>query len=571
MFGMGIGRMGRVIILTVLQRALSALRALGTNGHAYTAGTGSVNGLNTGNYTLSDGSTGLAAVDGPVGLVLDGAGSVGSELAGTLDGTWTRDATVSNVGSTMVAAGLTTGINGFFKSIGASGTGNTFLVTVVVSAYTSGQITAWLGVQQNAASNAFISGTGTLQFYVTATGSANGFIIIGSNVASNTWTVSSISAKQVTGIHATQATAGNRPTLIRGVVNLGLSSANVGNATYWTPNQVNAIAANLVTPNAVSSTHLVTQTVTTLAQVYTVAFELRPNGYTKFACRENTSTGAYAAFNCVGAGSVLVTSSTTATILALASGAYLVTLTLTTAAVASQFGSYVLDAAYTNTTPNAYLWSGDNVSGTYINGFGLFTGTYTATQILAAGGIPLTTAAAASNASAGKFALSFDGVDDILSMPQAAYGIADDFVVIVAATCNNKAAFPFPIIAAKSDSGAIPQIGSLYFDASGFASALYRTDANVNTFVPGPVFSDSTPCVLTHIKQAGFCRTDVNNTLGTPVAAPGGVYTVNAGAIGTVLNGLISQVYVLKGSFTEAQILTFKRAAAATLNNGPVF
>jgi hypothetical protein len=223
------------------------------------------------------------------------------------------------------------------------------------------------------------------------------------------------------------------------------------------------------------------------------------------------------------------------------------------------------------TQVDLYLLRDGGATGTVIlDSAAIFQGTLTASQILSEGGIPLTTAAAASNPSAGRYSWGLDGGDSLV-ISQAAYGISDNFAVFAAATCNNKAAYPFPISAAKSESGNFPIIAGVYFDAAGFASALYRTDAGVDSFYIGPAFTDSTPCVLTHTKQSGFCRTDVNNTLGTPIAAPSGTYTVNQGNIGAALNGTIAQVVVVKGSLTESEILMLKRFTISAIPNGPQF
>jgi len=73
-------------------------------------------------------------------------------------------------------------------------------------------------------------------------------------------------------------------------------------------------------------------------------------------------------------------------------------------------------------------------SGT-VSSFGLFKGTWTAAQILAEGGIPTTTATAASNPSAGKYWWSFDGSND--SLLSGNLGITNACTIVIAGRVNS--------------------------------------------------------------------------------------------------------------------------------------
>ena len=75
MYGLALGRVGAEQPNSIQNAALGILRRYGTNAHVYLPGANGVaiSGLSSGNYTLSDGSTGYSAVDGTAGLVLDAA------------------------------------------------------------------------------------------------------------------------------------------------------------------------------------------------------------------------------------------------------------------------------------------------------------------------------------------------------------------------------------------------------------------------------------------------------------------------------------------------------------------
>lgn len=180
--------------------------------------------------------------------------------------------------------------------------------------------------------------------------------------------------------------------------NLLLNSKNQQGAG-WTAGSFQPIGSdNLLKPNAINTPHNQAQTITTAAGQVTFSFELRPAGYTRFGFREGTISGNYLVVDCVGAGTILQSNLVTSSSISLIStGSYRITVEIPVTAAAHQFSFFIIDNGYTTGSPHGYNYVGDTVSGMYLDAAGLFEGTYTAAQILAQGGIPLTTTVANGN------------------------------------------------------------------------------------------------------------------------------------------------------------------------------
>ena len=366
-------------------------------------------------------------------------------------------------------------------------------------------------------------------------------------------------------VNASQSTGANRPTERRGVVNLALNSKNAAGAA-WAANAVAAISGNLLTPNNSVVTHGVSQSITTNASATTLCFEVRPNGYTKFGFRENTATGAWATFDCTGAGSVLATNLiTTSAIDLVSSGNYRITLTYTAGGGANTFAIYVLNAAYTNAAPHAYTYAGDQVSGMYLDAFALFTGTLTAAQILSAGGIPLTTTTAASS-TAGNYALQFNGSSNYLSLSAPLFQQTDDWCVVAGAQSNSAAAHCVFSNAAGGASEALPEIG---FDSSGHAYLTLVGGGTTVTLTSSSTYI-GTPVVICARKVGSTIVLRVNGVQVATGSTSGTYTTATNGAIGALPRssvtdyhlGMIYGMPIIKGTVTDADMLTQERWVA---------
>jgi len=188
--------------------AITILRKFGTDAHVYLPGIGALNGLTAGNYLDSAGTT-AATVDNPVGLVLDGAGGLGVQLISTPT-SWSTGTGISvNTGASSVAF---SGVQGAYAvsiiSSASVATNSTYAVSFTVSV-TQGAVQVKVGTTDK-----YYSVGGTYTYYIVASGT--GVVLVqdqGYNGSRFIGTVSNISVKEVTGIHASQATTANKPIL----------------------------------------------------------------------------------------------------------------------------------------------------------------------------------------------------------------------------------------------------------------------------------------------------------------------------------------------------------------------
>jgi hypothetical protein len=196
-------------VQTLGQKIAAILRKYGTDAHVYLPGIGVINGLTAGNYLDSAGTT-HATVDNPVGLVLDAAGSVGSELIPQpLDLTaWTTIGTLSAVNA-----------NSFINTSGG-GAGKVYPAILLTTKlyrlevnYTKSDAITEFGMYANNGSNPIKTSTAASGVLSANTypAAAGGFYL---RLAGNaTVTINSVTAQEVTGIHAIQATTANKPIL----------------------------------------------------------------------------------------------------------------------------------------------------------------------------------------------------------------------------------------------------------------------------------------------------------------------------------------------------------------------
>ena len=203
-----------------------------------------------------------------------------------------------------------------------------------------------------------------------------------------------------------------------------------------------------------------------------------------------------------------------------------------------------------------YVGSGSTI---LVDAAGLFTGSLTASQILAQGGIPVTTTAAASNPLAGSYFWSFDGSND--SLLTGNLGITNTVTVVIAGVLNTLPAVS--LLVCEDANGVrfgVSSTGAVSFDKNGVA-ALVATAAGV--IVAG------VPFVLTARLQAG--NADIRKA-GAQIATAASALTFSATTgmrIGTRFdgvtypcNGSIYSVQVITATTTDADCLAIERLVA---------
>ncbi|HEY9211087.1 MAG TPA: hypothetical protein VIO56_06715 [Methylotenera sp.] len=197
---------------TIAQKVASILRKYGTDAHVYLPGIGVINGLTAGNYLDSAGTT-AATVDNPVGLVLDAAGSVGSELVtngsfATSTG-WTLQAGWTIGSGVLSTSASGSNANAIYVVASPFVIGNTYLVTMTVTRRDAGTVRVGIGGFTYVD---FAGAAGTFSKYIQASASTSN-LIFNNQGGLFSGDVDNISVKEVTGIHATQATTANKSIL----------------------------------------------------------------------------------------------------------------------------------------------------------------------------------------------------------------------------------------------------------------------------------------------------------------------------------------------------------------------
>jgi hypothetical protein len=182
-------------------KLLAVLRSFGSNAHLYLPGIGTISGITAGNYLDSVGTT-AASVDGLIGLGIDAMGSLGAELFSAptaLGSGWSFSGgvlTASNVAQYAAA------------EANILATGKFYTISFRVVSISGGTLQALEGAINGI--NITIPGTYTFNGYA----SGNSLVWFRNTSASPySFVIDSISVREVTGIHATQATTGNKPTL----------------------------------------------------------------------------------------------------------------------------------------------------------------------------------------------------------------------------------------------------------------------------------------------------------------------------------------------------------------------
>lgn len=490
-----------------------------------------LNGFQAGNYLESTGNTN-ASVDGAVGLVLDAAGSVGAEFVNP-PGSWSligdggANIVVNTGSATVTFNGSESAFSGFSCTENVV-VGKTYKATFTITARTAGQIQFQCGGY----SSSFVSALGTYQHIFTATGTLGATIKTDPSLFAGS--VGSISIREVTGTHATQATTANKPILRRGIVNLLLWSNDRRNPAYF---------GGEVTVNSATSISLGTAGYHVqgiigpkAGDVFTSAFVL--SGVSGTTCRISVqdNSGGYAG-------------------------------TSLEVALTEQPQIFAVTRTLGNDGALAGVLANGSPVVVNVHSAGLFRGALTAQQILAAGGIPLTTTAPASS-SAGAYAWQFDGSNDSLALPGPLFQMTDDhWVVAAVGRCSNAALWP--CIVAPTAPVTLGIAGWLYVDAENYVGGKWSNDAGDAVYASAGygVLDPRKPFVASLVKHGSSAYARCNGVSGTPVSIPTGACTVTSGAIGGLvgapLNGTVMCIMCGKGAITPADLRALEKWAGS--------
>ena len=562
---LALGRLGSAGTRTLIQRAIASLRARGTDAHLWLPGVGTINGLTTGNYLESTGNT-VATVDNPTGLVLDALGSVGVELVTNggfdSDSGWTKGTGWSIAGGKLVATACPAYSNVQQVASGVIA-GKAYLVTFDI-AVTAGGIALYLGTSAN---NIQVSTTKTYSGVLYSTG--GGWVRIDASNIGFTGTIDNISVREVSGIHLTQTTTANKPVLRRGLVNLLTYSKTVG-GTSW------ALLGGLTSSGLVTAPDG-TNTANTFLVSGSAYLQHNISG---FASGASGTVAIWAKQSASGAANGIRLTTNNASAWSTGISQYF-PLTPTWQLIvlsgvlqtggASTTISYGAQLADASSDPNCY----GNVD---LVDAGCFLGTLTAAQILAAGGIPVTTTAAASNPDAGRYSWSFDG-SDYIATSAPAFQVTDDSCVIAGANCTDVSAAYRIVVNPAGNTADNYSAGAICFEmTTGKLFSSYST-ATGSTVLMSAVNDTNTPLVVS-TRAVGNTRTLRKNAvvqqtttvaLGSSTYTSGSVGSNTGGSYGSRFHGTLGPVLTIKGTVTDAELLMYERLIAALTPGAPTF
>jgi len=360
------------------------------------------------------------------------------------------------------------------------------------------------------------------------------------------------------GINATQPTTASKPILRRGAANLLTYSGDFSNAA-WTKASGATISATGIT-DYLGGTSAVTVAVPSsagggLTQVIST-WAAGSNG-TGFVYAKRASTGSATAVRL-----------TTNNQVAWNTG-------VSTKLVLTTQWQIIPLSGVLSTTANCKILigcsdatgaiDGDCIGNVDVCFAGLFAGTYTAQQIQALGGIPLTTTAPASTTLGPQY-WSFDGSNDSLALGGPLFQMADDHCVVAGVNCNS-ATGDKTVFSQRSSTNANPIVGALDV-STGSPRAIWRDDAGTISVLSGTVVG--TDVVLTARSSSGLRALRVNSVQKQSASVSLGASTITAAAIGvspvatpnSYMSGNIYPVIAIKGTVPDADLLLLEKFVA---------
>lgn len=471
-----------------------------------------INGFEAANFLESTGNT-YAALDGAVGLVLDAAGSVGAELVvaasswGLLGDGGTN--IVVNTGTSSVTFNGSEASFSGFSFTGSVSVGKTYKATFTISSRVAGQVQ----LQCGGFSSPFVNANGSYSYIFTASGTLGATIKTDSNIFNGV--VSGLSIREITGTHATQTTTANKPTLRRGIVNLGKYSRP--NSGQWQTGISGTGVAPVVTHNYAAAPD--GSMTATRVQLNKGAGTTSADFSQFFSFHDAPITGRYTT-----ALWVRTTDGQPKTV---------------TYRDGNSFGPVALDGNwklitevrdYTGQTPGMGVRmrggeTADSTADLLVWDGGFFQGTLTAAQIIAAGGIPFTTTSPAS---------SLYGVETTFG-PETIRGTWSQLAEITASGSGQAATLAFnnaPAGAATNNSG-----GGLGFTPN----KSYQVTYTVSGYTGGAVYFQSSSGGYTgQTRSANGTYTEIITPTGT--AAQWVMKAASAGTTCVVSNISVKEI-----------------------------
>lgn len=528
-------------------------------------------GISLGNYLDSSGTTN-AGVDNNVGLILDATGEVGIELMPSYDMT---SASWSSIGTpTLIttngftnASGTTAGLVISAASLGLS-QNTSYLISIP---YTKSESTSTISARIQVGID--------LASSVSSTGVLTGIALAGTSGLqlryTNNGTVSfgKISIKQVSGIHPVQSTTGYQPKLRRGIVNVIAYSGDFTQNNWGKINMT--VSGELLSRTNIGSpsytTHGVPAGTIPVGATYTVAAKVKVGTQDQFIgirAQGSYPTRVDVKVNLVDG--TFTTSNNTyppATSITVAGpddqGYYLVSIIGVTsgtelqAAVIGPTASAIGVASWESASSTACDCRVQNVL--------VAAGAYTAQDILAAGGIPLT-ATAPTSSMYGPYYHEFDSIDDYLSIPTIPFQLADDYVIAAAVRFKNIGADRF-VYSQRNIGNSIPLVG-LRVSSGRAVEGWCRNDLSETATAIAPAIAVSgSAAVISTRKLSGWVTARHNSQGSAPIAAPIGACTLTNAVIGGSLTTTNTQFFgsgmyglvLIKGAVSDADLLIIER------------
>lgn len=542
-----------------VQRAINLLKSKGADAHLWDFST------LTGLFQDSAGTTPVTAPDQPIGLCLDSMGVLGSELAPPMvvGGSWVEAdgastfVTVNNGSISIVTDGLSAGGANFLGGIVLPG--KTFRIVVTTTG--TGQLKAIYGGSETVFTDSLnvtvpygASGT-SFSFYRVANQAANRVI-------------TSVSVREITGIHASQATSAKKPTLRRGVVNRLTYSGDFTNAAWVKPNAPvstdgtltpsGSLAAKITASSAAAvAYHTYTSTA---GAVFTGCFAVKAGNISTFDL-ELVNQGVAvikARFDLTAVTASAIAASPTATIADMGGGYYLCAM------------SKLHSARNVNDVIGVFPGISDACVASnfvYVAAAAIFQGTLTAQQILDAGGIPLTTTVPASSSSGGYWA-EFDSANQQhMVLSGVPFQMADDHAVVAGASlASGGTSRTIFANAAGGAAEAVPDFAftttgtvGYYANGGGVTAAAFSSGTYLGSMIAAACrVNSNTSSVRVNGSQvatvaiSGTYTTATNSTIGA----------ISRSAVQEYMSGAISSVSAIKSTLTDAELLLIEKLAA---------